>query len=506
MKELQLSTLQSVIGPLAGGSTGLDALELQQLAQAIAGHGRRCVRPRPGLSLDELPFATEPVPWSRCGRFLCDSSFRPGSALHFAAGDYAIQDAASLLPITLLQVAPGQHICDCCAAPGGKSAAVLEALGGQGLLISNEVIASRVDTLQLTLARTGHTNYAIANQSVERLSSVAVNAFDSVLVDAPCTGQSLVARGKQSLSAYSSKQITHSAARQQSILRSAVELVRPGGRLVYSTCTFAFEENEAIVAWLRNLLPDWQPVVIDELAAWQTPGHAGCYRLWPHRDQCAGGFAAALVRPLNSASTIFDAGDTSTSLGALSSRGAWSSPVALTSRSAMSSRGAGSKSTFASRSPQRWQTWRDAWLFEEWGEVSGSEHLWHRKHSVHWFAPQVPAAMREVCDTGIEVASAFGDHWQPAHPLATLAQSSSWFHPYTRLELTDQEALTYLSGTSIHRSTASTPSFASPWCLLQWQGRPLGWSKQVATQLKNHLPKPLRNPTLKLPTSVGGQA
>lgn len=493
MKVLETSTLQSVIGPLAGGATGLDGLELQQLARAIAGHGRRCVRPRPGLSLDELPFTTEPVPWSSCGRFLSDSAFRPGSTLHFAAGDYAIQDAASLLPLTLMQVAPGQHVCDCCAAPGGKSAAILEALVGQGLLVSNEVIASRVDTLQLTLARTGHTNYAITNESVERLASVAVDAFDSVLVDAPCTGQSLVARGKQSLSAFSSKQITHSAARQQSILRSAVELVRPGGRLVYSTCTFAFEENEAVVAWLQNMLPDWQPVVFDELAAWQTPGYEGCYRLWPHRDHCAGGFAAALVRPLDSTSVMAVSRPSS-------SHGASSPSPSL--RSASSSRSASSKSSSASRSPERWQSWPDASLFDEWGVVSSAEPMWHRKHSVHWFDPQLPATLRDVCHSGIEVASAFGDHWQPAHPLATLA-SSSWFQPHTRLELTDQEALTYLSGTSIHRPATSTSSRISPWCLLQWRGRSLGWSKQVATQLKNHLPKPLRSPTLKLPAPTG---
>ncbi len=95
----------------------------------------------------------------------------------------------------------------------------------------------------------------------------------------PCTGQSLVGRGKQSLSAFSEHQVAHSAARQQSILESALELVRPGGRLVYSTCTFAFAENEGIVHWLRERLPDWQPVVFDELAQWQTPGFAGCYRL-----------------------------------------------------------------------------------------------------------------------------------------------------------------------------------------------------------------------------------
>ncbi len=274
-----MQQLASTLGPLADL---FSASELDDFASAIDQFGYRCIRPRVGLA--ELPFETQSVPWTSLGRFLIDSQVRPGSFLQFAAGDYAVQDAASLLPLTLMQLQPGQTVIDCCAAPGGKSAAVLEQLDGSGLLVSNEVIASRIDTLQLTLARTGYSNYMLTHQTIDRLIDAMSQQFDCVLVDAPCSGQSLVGRGKQSLSAFSDHQVNHCAARQQTILESAIELVRPGGRLVYSTCTFAYAENEAIVNWLRERLPGWQPVVLEELSTWQTPGHAGCYRLWPHRD------------------------------------------------------------------------------------------------------------------------------------------------------------------------------------------------------------------------------
>ena len=478
MKQLSAATMRSVLGPLADDRALFDTSELDRLISAIMQHGRRCIRPRPGLVLDELPFETEPVAWSDRGRFLLDGRVRPGGSLHYVAGDYAIQDAGSLLPLTLMQLEPGQTVCDVCAAPGGKSLAIVEELGGHGLLLSNEVIASRVDTLQLTLARSGLTNYVVTNQPAERLADVAAEPFDCVLVDAPCTGQSMVARGKQSLSAFSDNQIVHSAARQQSILRAAVRLVRPGGRLVYSTCTFAFLENEAIVAWLQQGLPAWEPIVLDRLSDWQTPGFRGCYRLWPHRDHCAGGFAAALMRPHH---------DTTNMATVLREEQSDGTEVISGARS-----NDRHHRVVAPRSAKSWSPWQQSTLMDEWGRLASSQPLWQHKHRAHWFSAEVPAPWRELAHAGIEVAATFGEHWQPSYPLATLdSTKSNWFEPHRRIELNDAEAIQFMSGTSLHRPGESG------WCVAHWRGRPLGWGKQVGTQLKNHLPKPLRQVALR---------
>lgn len=520
-----------VLGPLVGAAQGIDSQELQQLVESIARHGRRCVRPRPGLDLSTIPFATEPVPWCSAGRFLMDDGFRPGGSLHYAAGNYAIQDAASLLPISLMEIRPGQDVCDVCAAPGGKSAAILDQLQGKGLLLSNEVIASRVDTLQLALARTGWDNYVISNVGSERLAEVVAESFDCVLVDAPCTGQSMIARGKQSLSAFSNHQIAHSAARQQSILRSALQLVRPGGRLVYSTCTFAFDENEAIVAWLRETLPTWRPVMLDQLLPWQTPGVAGCYRLWPHRDRCAGGFAAALARPLDDMMLPHEKQEHNSTAIDLDERSDRLSPSARSGgrKPRFAAARVKGSSVAASVSSAQWSVWHDSVVMHQFGQIgefdsvaqvglesqtiSGAQHsseaqlslaarageptgsvpeFWQRRHRAYWFSPDVPAAWRGLAYAGIEVAGSFGEHWQPSYPLSVLgAKASAWFRPHHRVQLSDAEAVAYMSGSSLHR--AGEPG----WCIVCWSDRALGWGKQVGSQLKNHLPKPLRQPSLR---------
>lgn len=461
--------LATTLGPLADLFTAAD---LEDLSCAIEQHGYRCVRPR--VSLDQLPFKTQPVPWTTLGRFLIDNQIRPGSFLQFAAGDYAVQDAASLLPLTLMQLQPGQSVIDCCAAPGGKSAAILEQLDGTGLLVSNEVIASRIDTLQLTLARTGYINYMLTHQPIDRLTDAMSDQFDCVLVDAPCSGQSLVGRGKQSLSAFSEHQVNHCAARQQTILESAIQLVRPGGRLVYSTCTFAYAENEAIVSWLRDRLPGWQPVVLDELSRWQTPSHAGCYRLWPHRDHCAGGFAAALIRP--EAATKF----LPVSASSPGHSPSYSSPQA------------------SRRAPRAWQAAPDTKFLSDFitstSSVLTSNRLFAQQHQLSYFDQSIPDEWISLAHVGIEVAAEFGQHWQPAYPIAVLnTRSRALIEPQQLTSLSDQEALTYFTGTSIHRGGSTG------WQVVTWRDRALGWSKQVGTQLKNHLPKPLRQPNLKLP-------
>lgn len=477
-KKLSAEIWPQVLGPIADSACGWDATQCQQLTDAVMAHARRCVRLPPQMEATQLPFATTSVPWWPHGRFLCDSTIRPGAWLQFVAGDYAIQDAASLLPLALLPPRmftepAGMRVCDLCAAPGGKSLALLEQMSGQGWLLSNEVIASRVDTLQLTLARSGYDNYVITNQPVERLAEHFGDQFDCVLVDAPCSGQSLVSRDKQALSAFSPRQIEHSAARQQTILKAAVRMVRPGGRLIYSTCTFSFAENEAVVDWLRGEDPDWVSVIEPRLDQWQSSVSPGCYRLWPHRDECHGGFAAALERPLDSHDSII-----------------MSEYSVEPTRQAAQAR--------SQRKPQRARTATVAWRAVEpskldcqWGHYATTDPLWQRGNVLSWFAPTMPEQWRSLAHVGIEVAAAFGEHWQPSYPLATLKPACTWFQPDRRVELSDQQAMSYMAGLSL-------PHSGHPgWCIAQWRGRPLGWAKQVDTQLKNHLPKPLRQNSLK---------
>jgi 16S rRNA C967 or C1407 C5-methylase (RsmB/RsmF family)/NOL1/NOP2/fmu family ribosome biogenesis protein len=460
-----------VLGPLLNSPGGLDSGELHALNDAISKHSPRAVRLKPQLSVDELPFETEPIPWLERGRRLTDSSCRPGAYVDYAAGDYYIQDAGSMLALRLANVQAGEWVCDACAAPGGKATGLLEQLAGTGLLLANEVIRSRLETLEFALARVGTPNYLVTNLELESLADLTADAFDCIVVDAPCTGQSMVGRGKQSLAAFTARQIEHSAARQQRILRSAAELVQPGGRLVYSTCTFAFAENEQIIEWFRSAFPSWIPIVVPELAPWHSATHEGCYRLWPHRDHCDGAFAAALLRPA-------DDGSFARSINATPQQ--FSRPL----RSGKSSYGRGN---FA---PRELDVAELPWL--QFPPTLSSVSLWEHRDEVHFFADLIPQEWLARAQSGIPIAQDRGRFWQPCY--ASSVVNLGEFQTQHSVELNKAQAADFLDGASLRFSEQELPSNDTGWTVVHYRNRPLGWGKAANGVLKNHLPKSLRKP------------
>ncbi|MEZ6133571.1 MAG: hypothetical protein R3C53_01545 [Pirellulaceae bacterium] len=453
----ELIDWQSVLGPLFDG---FGADELQALECAIHVHPRRGIRLAPDRDVSELPFDVESVPWYATGYLLADNDVRPGAFLHYAAGDYYIQDAGSLLALALGDIQPGQMVCDTCASPGGKSTGVLERLDGSGLLLSNEVIGSRLALLKLSLSRTGYCNHLTTNLDLETLSSHLPQEFDCVIVDAPCTGQSMVARGKQSMAAYSQSQIEHSSARQLRIIRAASELVKPGGRLVYSTCTFAFAENEHIVSQLLLEQSEWNLQRYPELSTWESPGFPGCYRLWPHRDPTAGAFAAALIRDSD--------GTTAREQSA-------------------------SKTT---RAPRRYD-WQRVdqlpqsvdWLTGAWhANVNPPVQLYRRGHELHGFPVDCPADWLNIAISGVPLAEWKGDRIQPLYGASLLKSSTS--ANARQLDLDDQQASRFVGGEAIRIEH----TLAAGWTVVTWRQRPLGWGKVSGGMLKNHYPKLLRQP------------
>lgn len=269
----------------------LDQSEIDDFLQSLRLRPLKSLRCRVDRVKEPLPFETKIVDWyPSFGRLVTDNSIRPGAFLSYATADYYIQDSASMLPLPLLELQENDWVCDLCAAPGGKATAISELLGTQGLLLANEAIAGRTDVLRYSLARTGRANTIQTHLDPAVLASKLPGRFDKVLVDVPCSGQSLLGRDQQAQSAFSDKHVQHCAARAQRILRNAMAMVRPGGRLIFSTCTFSIEENEDQVRWMLEQFPGlWAPATIPGLTPWQSKLHEGCWRLWPHRDNCSGG-------------------------------------------------------------------------------------------------------------------------------------------------------------------------------------------------------------------------
>ncbi len=417
----------------------------------------RAIRVRDDRTKCELPFRTEPIAWHPAGRRLCDGEVRPASFLNYGAADYYIQDAGSLLPIALLDPQPGEWILDLCAAPGGKASAILEAMQGRGLLVANEAIKGRLDSLKYMLARTGHANYIVSHQDPEDIAEPLSGLFDAILVDAPCSGQMLVARDKRDENAWSDKQVLHSAKRQNRILDAAFRMLKPGGRLVYSTCTFAVEEDEEQISRLLQLHPaSLQPLEKASLAAWSSPIAKGCYRLWPHRDRCAGGFAGGLTRRDIEPGSDHEVGRRSVRIA--KGKGLRGHPK--------------EEKEVLSEVSELGMVANDL-QFRLWGgELALSPpEAWQLLDRYHWLGSPMTAAFRK------------GERWLPSHALALLR--SPRFQPKQRIDADDDFARRYLQGEVV---PFDRTDYAGGWHVASWRDSPLGWVKSAGNRWNNHLP------------------
>lgn len=195
--------------------------------------------------------------------FYLDEEHKAGSDPLHHAGAYYVQEPSASSAVTVLNPQPGERILDLCAAPGGKSTQIAAAIGGDGLLWSNEYVASRARILQQNLERCAGRNVVVSNQDSGVLCSGLSEFFDAVLVDAPCSGEGMFRKEPQALTEWSLDNVLLCARRQNEILDNAAKAVKSGGRLVYSTCTFAPEENEGAVARFLANHPEFSLVPID---------------------------------------------------------------------------------------------------------------------------------------------------------------------------------------------------------------------------------------------------
>ena len=234
---------------------------------------------------------------------------RPGVWWAFLAGLYQVQEEASLLPVAMLDPQPGEYVLDLCAAPGGKAAQIAMALGRDGTAIANDKEGKRLPAVRDKMKRLGLLNLTTTVHDGGDYP-LAAGPFDRVLVDAPCTSEGTKFRTGASYQASEPRFQTWIAGQQTALLRRAAQLVKPGGRVVYSTCSFAPEENEAVVDQvLRELDGALVPVAAapaglapaPAVRGWGErsfdPGVAAGVRLWPHTHGTGGFFAIALDKP-----------------------------------------------------------------------------------------------------------------------------------------------------------------------------------------------------------------
>ena len=222
-----------------------------------------------GLRVNETRCSTDRflsiAPWECRPSAICPQSFyiheeHLGNHPYHLSGVFYLQEPSASSAVEVLDVQRGDWVLDLCAAPGGKSTQIAAKLAHTGFLLSNEIEPKRARVLLSNMERLGFSEYAITNERPQRIADTLKGCFDKVLVDAPCSGEGMFKKHEQAMEDWSEENVRRCALRQQEILRSAYETLRPGGILVYSTCTYAKEENEETVAAFLAAFSDMELV------------------------------------------------------------------------------------------------------------------------------------------------------------------------------------------------------------------------------------------------------
>jgi 16S rRNA C967 or C1407 C5-methylase (RsmB/RsmF family)/NOL1/NOP2/fmu family ribosome biogenesis protein len=295
--------------------TLLGDAEADALAAALERPAARGLR----LQHDRIDLATlralvdwrlEPLPWTPHGYLLEAGDDAPGATPLHEAGAFYLQDPSAMAPAAALAVRPGERVIDLAAAPGGKATALAADLAAAGdaaggVLVANDVHPRRVAELARNLERVGARSARVTQATPEAWARHAPGRFDAVLLDAPCSGEGMFRKSDEARRAWSSGTVAACAARQDDVLAQAALLLAPGGRLLYATCTFAPEENEAVVAALLRRRPDLRlaslgidaagPGLPAAVGAADLPAD-GWARLWPQRIPGDGHVLALLER------------------------------------------------------------------------------------------------------------------------------------------------------------------------------------------------------------------
>jgi len=411
--------------------------EYEQYLQSLERPRAVALRYNPLKGRPPLPFVKEPVPWEPMGYYY-DTQARPGLHPYHEAGVYYLQEASAMSAVALLNPQPGERICDLCAAPGGKSTQIAGAMAGKGFLLCNEYNGGRAKILSRNMERMGIANALVTNEYPENLAKRFGGWFHRVLIDAPCSGEGMFRKEEAAVTDWSPEAVEACALRQREILRSGAKLIAPGGRLVYSTCTFSPAENEETVAWFLENHPEFSAEDAD--APWFTRVGKGQYRLWPHKLLGEGHFVCVLKR------------------------------------------NGGSKEEPAMQKPED--------LGEAWSEFAKELNIrlpqgkgLHFGQSLYWAPEELPDLRGlKVLRPGLELGEERKGRFVPAHALALWSGAESVSFPADSREIES-----YLHGDVIYADKKG-------WCTVCCDGYPLGWGKGDGTCIKNHYPKGLRRP------------
>lgn len=259
------------------------------------------------------PFSIQRIPWVKNGYYY-DGKEVPSKHPYYYAGLYYIQEPSAMTPASLLPISKGDKVLDLCAAPGGKSTELGARLLGEGVLVSNDISNSRAKALLKNIELFGIRNALVLSEAPNKLAEYFPAYFDKILIDAPCSGEGMFRKSPAIMKNWEQYGVEYYNKLQREIILFAAKMLKPGGYMLYSTCTFSPEENEGTIAYLLEQYPEFQVVnaipdkeLQEELALSFEGFDSGkpewingnedlknCIRLWPHKIKGEGHFIALL--------------------------------------------------------------------------------------------------------------------------------------------------------------------------------------------------------------------
>lgn len=394
----------------------------------------------------------DPIPWCSEAYFLPEG-VKPGTHPYHLAGLYYLQDPSAMTPAEMLDPRPGELILDLSAAPGGKTTQIAAKLAGKGILVANEIKNKRLGHLIQNVERWGAMNVMVTNETPERLADTFGPIFDRVLVDAPCSGEGMFRKDASARRDWNQGLVLGCAVRQTNILNVAVKLVKPGGCLVYSTCTFSPEEDEGVIAEILSKYPDFKVEQLPKRYGasagkpeWiGAPDElVGALRMFPHQIKGEGHFVCRIRRQ---------------------SSGEAKHPATIEGNVHRSTR----------------ELW-EAFIAQITDQRFEGDRLYLDRERLYYLPEDAPTfGNLRVPVPGLWLGYIKKDRFEPAHPLS-LALHKTRITKRVNFSADSAEVKKYLRGETLE-------SELSGWLVVTVDGYPLGWGKAVNGILKNHYPK-----------------
>ena len=407
-----------------------------------------------------------------------DENVRPGKHPYHEMGLYYIQEPSAMSAAALLAPKPGMRVLDLCAAPGGKSTQLATYLGDSGLLVSNEINTQRSRILSQNIERMGIKNAIVTNEDSFVLASHFPGFFNAIQVDAPCSGEGMFRKLPEAIEQWSIENVAICAARQKEILDNAAVMLKPGGTIVYSTCTFSKEENEDVIEYFLERHPDF---TLEEME-----------RFWPHKVDGEGHFVAKLVRrgSVNEFGADYDVCEDSCN------------KVEDTGLKVDRKTKKNKNSKNRKNETKPALTKENMKLLSEFLDETISEDVaaWIKNSRLVMFGEQlyrlpdmeVDIKGLKVQRAGLHIGEFKKQRFEPSHSLA-LALKLNDAKNLVKLTCDNPQTIGFFNGQSVVLSDEQTAECKKGWALVCVDGYTAGWGKVNGTQVKNHYPKGLRN-------------